>query len=101
LLAALLLGTLGVDESTIVADYALTEATMPRFFEAMKLRYPERVETMAKVPAGFMSASPEAMQITLRSLGAAHGSIRNYVRDIGVSDDVIGHLEAVLLTTGD
>jgi protein-tyrosine phosphatase len=99
LLAALVLGAIGVDSDTIVHDYALTEAAMPRFIEAMKLRYPERVAQMSTVPAGYMAATPEAMELTLRSLIADHGSLRGFVRDIGVTDDVVERLEATLLTS--
>jgi protein-tyrosine phosphatase len=98
LLAALVLGAIGVNTAAIVSDFALTEAAMPRFIEAMKLRYPERLAQAASIPAGYMAATPDAMQRTLDRLVGAHGSIRNYVRHIGVTDDAIDHLESVLLT---
>jgi protein-tyrosine phosphatase len=99
LLAALVLGAIGVNNDAIISDFALTEAAMPRFIEAMKLRYPERFAEAKSIPAGFMSATPEAMERTLARLIGTHGSIRNYVRHIGVTDDAVEHLELLLLTT--
>jgi protein-tyrosine phosphatase len=98
ILAALVLGSLRVDTETIVADFALTEDSMPKFIAAMQARYPERVAEMASVPPAFMSANPAAMRSTIRSITADHGSIRNYVREIGVPNDVVDHLAGMLLT---
>jgi protein-tyrosine phosphatase len=99
LLAALVLGAIGVGNGAIIHDFALTERAMPRFIEAMKLRYPERFAEAKSIPAGFMAATPEAMERTLARLIGTHGSIRNYVRHIGVTDDAVEHLESLLLTT--
>jgi protein-tyrosine phosphatase len=98
LLAALVLGAIGVHSDAIVADFALTEAAMPRFIEAMKVRYPERFTSTHPVPAGYMAATPEAMERTLNRLTNDHGSIRNYVRHIGVTNDAVERLESALLT---
>jgi protein-tyrosine phosphatase len=98
ILAALVLGCLRVDTETIVADFALTEDSMPKFIAAMQERYPERVAEMSTVPPAFMSANPAAMRATIRSISADYGSIRNYVREIGVPNDVVDHLAGVLLT---
>jgi hypothetical protein len=49
------------------------------------------------MPAAFTAALPEAMRHIVDELSAEHGSIRGYVRSIGVGDDTLATLEAVLL----
>ncbi len=85
LLAALLLGALGVPNEAIVHDYALTELAMPAFLERMANRYPDRQEEMAAIPPGFFSATPQAMADTLTHLEADYGSIEAYLLNAGVS----------------
>jgi protein-tyrosine phosphatase len=97
LLAALLLGSLGVSHDDIVADYALTVEGMARFREWAAREWPEWTERMASIPPAFTAALPEAMSHIIDELCAEHGTIRNYVRSIGVGDDTLATLESVLL----
>jgi protein-tyrosine phosphatase len=97
LLAAMLLGSLGVSDDDIVADYALTVEGMARFRVWAAREWPEWTERMASIPAAYTAALPEAMRHILDELRAEHGTIRNYVRSIGVSDDTLATLESVLL----
>jgi protein-tyrosine phosphatase len=97
LLAALLLGSLGVSHDDIVADYALTVEGMARFREWAAREWPEWVERMASLPPAYTAALPDAMRHTIDELCAEHGSIRDYVRSIGVSDATLDTLESVLL----
>jgi protein-tyrosine phosphatase len=97
LLAALLLGSLGVSRDDIVADYALTVEGMARFRVWAAREWPEFIERMAALPAAFTAALPEAMRHILSDLCREHGTIRNYVRSIGVSNGTLSTLESVLL----
>ena len=97
LLAALLLGSLGVSHDDIVADYALTVEGMQRFRVWAAREWPEWFERMATMPPAFTAALPEAMSHIIDELSDAHGSIRNYVKSIGVSDATLATLESVLL----
>ena len=97
ILAALLLGSLGVSHDDIVDDYALTVESMVRFREWAAREWPEWLERMASMPKAFTSALPQAMRQILDDLCAEHGTIRNYVRSIGVSDDTLAILESTLL----
>jgi protein-tyrosine phosphatase len=92
LLAALLLGSLGVDHDEIAADFALTDLAMPAFIERMKTAYPERSARMSTVPPAFLSAPAGAMHLTLAHITDLSGSVRAYVRDIGVPDEVVDEL---------
>jgi protein-tyrosine phosphatase len=97
LLAALLLGSLGVSHDDIVADYALTVEGMARFRVWAAREWPEWTERMASLPPAFTAALPEAMRHIVEELHAEHGSLREYVRSIGVSDATLATLESVLL----
>ena len=79
LLAALLLGSLGVAHDDIVEDYALTQATMDRFLAVVATEDPEAARAIADTPASFFMADPAAMSLVLTDLEREHGSIAGYV----------------------
>jgi protein tyrosine/serine phosphatase len=79
--AALTLSLLGVDDDTIAADYALTEAAD----HALRVQ-------LGKDPSRISVSPPEAMLAFLAGLRATHGSVEAYVKGIGVTDD---HIEAM------
>src|SRR5437899_578243 len=100
--AALLLELLGVPRELVLDDYELTgryrkraqqEGTFQRLLDA----------GMAPEAAAGVLATPRwAMADALRHLDERYGGIDAYVRDIaGVSDAVVDHLRATLLTTAD
>jgi protein-tyrosine phosphatase len=97
LLAALILGSLRVSLDDIVDDYALTVAGMERFRAWAAREWPEWFERMATLPRAFTAALPEAMRSILDELCDRHGSIRQYVRSIGVSEQTLTMLESALL----
>lgn len=97
ILAALVLGSLGVQRDYIVGDYGLTAAGMERMREWAQREFPEAATRMADTPSAFLLALPEAMDEVLGELIAAHGSIREYVRTIGVSDAAVAALAAAFL----
>ncbi len=97
LLAMLVLGAVGVGHDDIVEDYALTSASMDEF-RANAARDPLVAAGLANTPVMFFAADPAAMSRVLTDIEAAHGSVRGYVRSIGVGPDVLAALEANLLT---
>ena len=97
LLAALLLGSIGVSHDDIVDDYSLTSEGMERFRAWAERELPEWSDRMATMPPAFTMALPDAMRHVLEQLAAEHGSIRAYVRSIGVSESTLETLESVLL----
>ena len=100
LLAALLLGGLGVGHDDVVADYVLTQQTMELIVARAAAEDPTIAATLEAVPKSFHTADPEAMSRVLSDLEREHGSVRGYVRSIGVSEDVLIRLEDLLLTAG-
>ena len=96
-LAALLLSSLGVDDAHICADYGLTQDAMRRSIAWSKVHRPELAERYATIPKAYLAADPRAMQIILKELAQQHGSVRNYVREIGVADNTVDDLSNLLL----
>jgi protein-tyrosine phosphatase len=96
LLAMLVLGSLGVASDDIVEDYALTSVTMDAFLTA-RAGEPALAARMADIPQMFFAADPQAMSLLLRDIEAAHGSVRGYVRALGVDDASLASLEEQLL----
>jgi len=96
-LAALLLSSLGVDDAHICADYGLTQDAMRRSIAWSKVHRPELAERYATIPKAYLAADPRAMQIILTELAQKHGSVRNYVREIGVADSTVEALGNLLL----
>jgi protein-tyrosine phosphatase len=96
LLAMLVLGSLGVASDDIVEDYALTSVTMDAFLTAIA-DDPAFATRTADIPQMFFAADPQAMLLLLRDIEAAHGSVRGYVRALGVDDASLASLEDQLL----
>jgi len=96
-LAALLLSSLGVDDAQICADYGLTKDAMRRSIAWSKVHRPELAERYATIPKAYLAADPRAMQIILTELAQQHGSVRSYVREIGVADATVEALGNLLL----
>jgi protein-tyrosine phosphatase len=97
LLAALLLSALGVRRDEVLADYALTAAGIARMKAWAERESPLVAERLAATPAWFFAALPEALDEILEDLCWAHGTIRDYVRSIGVGDRTLVHLSSRLL----
>lgn len=91
---ALTLSLLGVSDEDIAADYALTTAAMVPLTTYLMAKHPESIignEHMFDSP-------PDAMLMFLADLRALHGSIEDYVREIGLTGAEIGTMRAHLLT---
>ena len=97
-LAAVVLGLLGVDDEVIVGDYALTARAMDSLVEKLRTTNPEAVTAMDEQPSAYMATPPEAMARFLAHVVAEHGSMVGYVRHIGVELEVVEALHANLLT---
>ena len=97
ILAALLLGSLDVSRDYILADYALTAEGMDRMRAWAVRQFPEMVDRMNDAPSAFLASLPEAMGELLDGIVTEHGSVREFVRSIGVSDAAIESLAAQLL----
>lgn len=97
ILAGLVLAALGVPHEVVAEDYGLTRAAMDRTRAWAAVHSPEMAAAWARVPASYLTAEPAAMEGLLAELVEQHGSIRRYVRSIGVSNALLANLEAALL----
>lgn len=96
IIAAVLLGLLGVGQVDIVTDYALTQEVMPAMIERweQKRREPEKKE----FPAHILRAEAKTMRRLLGIIAEEYGSIAGYASFGGVSDDAVRSLRSALLT---
>jgi protein-tyrosine phosphatase len=96
ILAALILGGLGVDHEVIAEDFGLTRDGMIRMRLWLTEHAPESAADMNSRPQMMFGAHPDAMRQILRDLVADHGTVRNYLASIGIGDAVLADLEARL-----
>jgi len=97
IVAALVLGVLGVDHATIVDDYVLTAANMPLLVERHRAVAAERgVE--AEVGDPHFAAEAEAMRDVLIGLDDRHGGVEAYLLANGLEPEAIATLRTTLLT---
>jgi protein-tyrosine phosphatase len=96
-LAAFILSILGVPDEIISADYGKTVEGMQRLIEWAKVKQPELADAYANMPARFAASDPRAMTIVLDGLNTKHGSVQNFLREIGVDENTFATLRADLL----
>jgi len=96
-LAAVILGLLGVDDDTVADDYGLSHLAMDTLVDWVRTNFPENLDAMTDQPAAFLAAPPRAMHELLGWVQAEHGSMEGYASSIGVGADVVSGLRANLL----
>jgi protein-tyrosine phosphatase len=99
ILAALVLAGLGVPDEVIVADYHLSERSLPRALAWAEANAPEMAAEIATMPPWVLRAPMPVMQAFLDILRDHHGSIDAYLADAGVEPPVLDTLRSRLLTT--
>jgi len=95
-LSAIVLSLLGVDEPTVVADYALSGEAMVRLRAKLIVKYPDSRNVLENIDEVF-SADPAQMELLLDHLRATYGSVDTYLAGIGAEPGVIEGLRARLL----
>jgi protein tyrosine/serine phosphatase len=95
-ISALLLGTLGVANDIIVADYAATREGLEGIVAKLS-RSKGYENTWKALPPHTLHADPETMVEFLAELSARYGGVRECVRAIGVGDESVARLEARML----
>ena len=96
LLSAIVLSLLGVDERTVVADYALSGEAMERLRAKLILKYPDGRDAIENLDEVF-SADPAQMELLLDHLRERYGSVDEYVAGIGAGPGLVEGLRAGLL----
>jgi protein tyrosine/serine phosphatase len=90
---ALTLSLLGVSDSDIAEDYALTTTAMKPLTRYLLEKHPEAVRGNEHM----FDSPPEAMRMFLDDLRALHGTVEDYVREIGLTDADVAAMRAHLL----
>jgi protein tyrosine/serine phosphatase len=95
-MAAVLLGLLGVSDDEIAADYLLTAEAMPHLREWIEANEPDMGRWMKTLPPAVLDTPVEAVHFLLDGLRERHGSIEAYVRWCGADEGVIDALRTGL-----
>jgi protein-tyrosine phosphatase len=96
LLSVIVLSLLGVDEPTVIADYALSGAAMERLRAKMMRKYPDNADEIAQLDEAF-SADPAQMEALVDHLRERYGTVEAYLSKLGASDELITALRVALL----
>lgn len=94
--SAIILGTLGVPDEVIVADYVATRANLDAIVDRLLSTKGYR-KMLAALPPDTMHVEPETMAGFLARLAERHGSIAGYAESAGVSAPTLERLRARLL----
>ncbi len=96
IIAAVLLGALGVGDEEIVADYAATRQGLIGIVE--RLRSSDSYQyVFTELPPDTLHAEPETMAHVLAEAAKEFGSMRGYLRSAGFGDAELRRLEESLL----
>jgi protein-tyrosine phosphatase len=95
-LAALVLGCLGVDSETVVSDYAANQQAREAIIEFLRRR-PSYAERLDELPSSALDAEPETMREFLYLLEERYGGARGWALSAGVSEATLCRLEATLV----
>jgi protein tyrosine/serine phosphatase len=95
-LSAIVLTLLGVDEPTVVADYALSGEAMRRLRAKLILKYPDSRETIENIDEVF-SADPAQMEQLLDHVRERYGSVDDYLCGLGTAPGLAAALRQALL----
>jgi protein tyrosine/serine phosphatase len=96
--SALILGSLGVPDQEIVADYALSEPNMLRL---LQIHRDTNVEVSdMEIPPSWLVADPATMEGLLAAISEEWGSVRGYLEAIGVTTDELDRISGLLIETG-
>jgi protein-tyrosine phosphatase len=97
LVAALVLGSLGVADETIAADYALTARILPVLLERNRVRAEGRGVRAEVDEHELLTADATTMVGVLERLRSDHGSVEGYLESHGLPDDAVQSLRTGLL----
>jgi len=97
ILAAIILSILGVSDTDIIKDYALTGNHMEGLISRI-YKDPRRAALFERLPGFAAEASPESMALFLSGVRQKYGSIRSLMEAQGIQDALIHRLKSTLLT---
>jgi protein tyrosine/serine phosphatase len=95
ILAALVLGTLGVSEQDIIEDYAITNQVIDQIIH--RLSSAPGLEHLSSQPVAYFAAQPTAMERGFAEINGVYGGVVGYLQAQGVSESSIAQLQKELL----
>lgn len=95
-LAALLLGCLGVEPETVISDYALGHQSREELIGFLRRR-PSYIERLDQLPPSALDSDPGTMRQFLGLLDESYGGARTWALMAGVSETTLQRLESTLL----
>lgn len=98
-LAAVMLGFLGVSDDIIVEDYALSRRAMLQMLDSLRREYPDAGEVVERYAPVILAVEPATMAGFLAVVRADFGSFAGLADSLGVSAEV-DRLKAELLEAG-
>jgi len=99
MVVALLLSVAGVDDETIVNDYALTGANLTEEWMESRRGDAARYGMTWEALKPALETAPEAMRVTLAHVRAEFGSAADYLVSIGVPPESVSRIRANLTAT--
>ncbi|MBN1173669.1 MAG: tyrosine-protein phosphatase [Micromonosporaceae bacterium] len=94
-ICALILAVLGVTDTDIAKDYALSVSGLRRFADWLRRTNPAALA--AEVPPFALAAPAEAMELFLADFRQRHGSVERYLAASGLDDGHFGALRQCML----
>jgi protein tyrosine/serine phosphatase len=95
--AAVLLGLVGVSHEEIAADYHVTAGAMAAFVDWLTVTYPEALDSMTSQPPEYLEAPHEAMTAFLEHIDDTYGSVEGLAAQLGVEPATVDRLRATLV----
>lgn len=95
--AAVLLGLLGVPHEEIATDYHVTAGAMAAFVDWLTVTYPEALDSMTSQPPEYLEAPREAMTAFLDHVDDRYGSMEGMADHLGVDPATVDRLRHQLL----
>jgi protein-tyrosine phosphatase len=95
-LAALVLGCVGVESETVVSDYAANQHEREAIIDFLRRR-PSYAERLKELPPSALDAEPRTMREFLHLLEERYGGARGWALAAGVGEATLRRLEATLV----
>jgi hypothetical protein len=95
--AAVLLGLLGVADDDIVTDYHASAGAMAAFVDWLTIEFPQALDAMTSQPPEYLEAPVDAMHGFLAEVDARYGSMHGLADHLGIPGTTIDRLTTSLL----
>jgi protein-tyrosine phosphatase len=95
-LAAVVLGSLGVPDEVIIDDYALSAIGTSRLMQSLREEYADNVAEVEKYAAAILRVMPESMAGFIDHVRAEYGTFDELAVQLHVTDEVAALKEAIV-----